>query len=122
MSISSNLNFTTSENKVLEINNGDKYIWGAGYGIPYTSIVRFEEGFTPGYFYGYQTNGIFQSQDEINSHATQIGAAPGDIRFSDINGDGIINDEDRTKIGNPFPDFTVGWNLNFLISRFGMSP
>ena len=121
LSISSNLNFTTSENKVLEINNGDKYIWGAGYGIPYTSIVRFEEGFTPGYFYGYATNGIFQSQDEINSHATQSGAAPGDIRFVDVNGDGIINDEDRTKIGDPFPDFTVGWNLNLAMSSFDLS-
>lgn len=121
LSISSNLNFTTSENKVLEINNGDKYIWGAGYGIPYTSIVRFEEGFTPGYFYGYATNGIFQSQDEINSHATQSGAAPGDIRFVDVNGDGIINDEDRTKIGDPFADFTVGWNLNLAMSSFDLS-
>jgi len=121
LAISSNINFTTSENKVLEINNGDKYIWGAGYGIPYTSIVRFEEGFSPGYFYGYATDGIFQSQDEINNHATQTGAAPGDIRFMDVNGDGIINDSDRTKIGDPFPDYTVGWNLNLAVSSFDLS-
>ena len=93
--ISTNLNFTTSDNEVLEINNGDKYIWGAGYGIPYTPIVRFEEGYSPGYFFGYKTDGIFQSQSEVNSHATQNGAAPGDIRFVDVNSDGIINDSDR---------------------------
>ncbi|MFQ3369563.1 MAG: TonB-linked SusC/RagA family outer membrane protein, partial [Flavobacteriaceae bacterium] len=45
--ISTNVNFTTSDNEVLAINNGDKFIWGAGYGIPYTPIVRFEEGYSP---------------------------------------------------------------------------
>ena len=88
----SDINLTTAENEVVSINNGDRYIWGAGYGIPYKPIVRFEEGFSPGYFFGYVTDGIFQSQDEINNHATQNGAAPGDIRFTDLNGDGIIND------------------------------
>ena len=119
--ISTNLNFTTSDNEVLEINNGDKYIWGAGYGIPYTPIVRFEEGFSPGYFFGYKTNGIFQSQAEVNSHATQNGAAPGDIRFVDVNADGIINDSDRTEIGDPFADFTIGWNLAIDYKNFDFS-
>ena len=67
---------------------------------------------SPGYFFGYVTDGIFQTQDEVNNHATQNGAVPGDIRFVDINGDGIVNDSDRTQIGDPFPDFTIGWNLN----------
>jgi len=119
--ISTNLNFTTSDNEVLEINNGDKYIWGAGYGIPYTPIVRFEEGYSPGYFFGYKTNGIFQSQAEVNSHATQNGAAPGDIRFVDVNADGIINDSDRTEIGDPFADFTIGWNLAIDYKNFDFS-
>ena len=116
LSISSDINFTTAENEVISINNGDKYIWGAGYGIPYRNIVRFEEGFSPGYFFGYLTDGIFQTQDEVNNHATQNGAVPGDIRFVDINGDGIVNDNDRTQIGDPFPDFTIGWNLNLDLS------
>ncbi|MDB9712853.1 TonB-dependent receptor [Flavobacteriaceae bacterium] len=119
--ISTNLNFTTSDNEVLEINNGDRYIWGAGYGIPYTPIVRFEEGFSPGYFFGYKTDGIFQSQAEVNSHATQNGAAPGDIRFVDVNSDGIINDSDRTEIGDPFADFTIGWNLAVDYKNFDFS-
>ncbi|MDB4179718.1 TonB-dependent receptor [Flavobacteriaceae bacterium] len=119
--ISTNLNFTTSDNEVLQINNGDRYIWGAGYGIPYTPIVRFEEGFSPGYFFGYKTDGIFQSQAEVNSHATQNGAAPGDIRFVDVNSDGIINDSDRTEIGDPFADFTIGWNLAVDYKNFDFS-
>ena len=121
LEISSNLNFTTAENKVVAINNGDKYIWGAGYGIPYRNIVRFEEGFSPGYFFGYVTDGIFQNQQEVNSHATQNGAVPGDIRFVDVDGDGIINDSDRTQIGDPFPDFTIGWNLNLAYNAFDLS-
>jgi TonB-linked SusC/RagA family outer membrane protein len=111
--ISSSLSFTTSKNTVEEINNGDKFIWGSGYGIPYTTLTRFEEGFSPGYFYGYKTDGIFQNAAEIVAHATQNGAQPGDIRYADINEDNIINDLDRTKIGDPFPDFTLGYNLSF---------
>ena len=119
--ISTNLNFTTSDNEVLEINNGDRYIWGAGYGLPYTPILRFEEGYRPGYFFGYTTDGIFQTQAEVNSHATQNGAAPGDIRFVDVNSDGIINDSDRTEIGDPFADFTIGWNLAVDYKNFDFS-
>lgn len=106
-----NFNITTAKNLVTSIDNGDKFIWGGGYGIPYQPLARFEEGYAPGYFYGYKTDGIFQSQDEIDSHATQSGAQPGDIRYVDINGDGVINDDDRTDIGNPFPKMTIGWNL-----------
>jgi TonB-linked SusC/RagA family outer membrane protein len=115
---STNVNFTTSTNNVEEINNGDKFINGAGYGIPWTIITRFEEGFSPGYFYGYKTDGLFQTQTDIDSHATQGGAQPGDIRYVDVNGDGVIDGEDRTKIGDPFPDFTVGWNVNMDYKGF----
>tara|TARA_Y100000991_G_scaffold208425_1_gene187425 strand:- start:7167 stop:10247 length:3081 start_codon:yes stop_codon:yes gene_type:complete len=121
LTISSDLNFTTAKNEVVAINNGDKYIWGAGYGIPYRSIVRFEEGYSPGYFFGYLTDGIFQTQEEVNNHATQNGAVPGDIRFIDLNGDGLINDSDRAQIGDPFPDFTIGWNLNLDYKAFDLS-
>jgi len=121
LEISSDLNFTTAKNEVVSINNGDRYIWGAGYGIPYKPIVRFEEGYSPGYFFGYVTDGIFQTQDEVNGHAMQNGASPGDIRFLDLNGDGIVNDSDRTQIGDPFPDFTIGWNLNLTYKAFDLS-
>jgi len=53
------------------------------------------------------------------SHAPlQLGASPGDIRFVDINGDGVINASDKTNIGDPFPDFTLGWSLNLEYKNF----
>ena len=115
---STSVNFTATKNNVEEINNGDKFIWGSGYGIPWTTLTRFEEGFSPGYFYGYKTDGIFQNQAEIDTHATQDGAQPGDIRYTDIDGNGVIDAEDRTEIGDPFPDFTIGWNLGFNYKNF----
>ena len=77
ISFSNTFNFTTAENLVKEINNGDKYIWGSGYGIPFTSLTQFRQGESPGIFWGYKTNGIFQNQSEISNHATQDN---GDIR------------------------------------------
>ena len=121
ISFATNISFTTSENLVKEIANGDKYIWGAGYGIPYNSLVRFQEGESPGIFWGYLADGIFQNQSEVNNHATQPNAQPGDIRFVDVNGDGIINADDRTKIGDPFADFSIGWNFNLNVYNFDLS-
>jgi hypothetical protein len=72
-------------------------------------------------FYGFKTDGLFQNEGEIAAHATQTGAKPGDIRFVDVNGDGIINADDRTEIGNPFPDFTLGWNLTLEYGKFDLS-
>ncbi len=59
-------------------------------------------------FYGYKVQGLFEDVDEVERHATQEGAAPGRFRFEDINGDDVINSEDRTTLGNPIPDFTGG--------------
>ena len=66
-----------------------------------------------GAFYGWVTDGIFQNQAEIDAHATQTaGTAPGDIRFVDLNNDGVINDDDRTFIGAALPDWTGGVTSN----------
>ena len=121
ISFSNTFNFTTAENLVKEINNWDKYIWGSGYGIPFTSLTQFRQGESPGIFWGYKTNGIFQNQSEISNHATQDNAQPGDIRYVDVNGDNKIDSEDRTKIGDPFPDFTLGWNFALNVSNFDLS-
>lgn len=118
LNLSTSINFTTIENKVTAINNGDKYVDGAGYGIPYTVLTRFEEGFAPFYFYGYKTDGIFQNQSEIDSHATQDGALPGDIRYVDVNEDGVVDADDRTKIGDPYADFMIGYNLALNYKNF----
>jgi TonB-linked SusC/RagA family outer membrane protein len=108
--------FTTATNLVTETNSG--LITGGFYGIPSQSVTRFEKGYTPGYFFGYKTDGLFQNETEIKNSAAQAGAKPGDIRFVDINGDKVIDAADRTKIGDPFPDFTMGWGLNLEYKGF----
>ncbi|MCF8213908.1 MAG: TonB-dependent receptor [Chitinophagaceae bacterium] len=114
--ISTNVTFTTATNLVTETNNG--LITGGGYGIPYQSVTRFEKDKSPGYFYGFKTDGLFQTQADVAKHASQPGAQAGDIRFVDINGDGKIDGDDRTDIGNPFPEFTIGWNLSLEYKGF----
>lgn len=85
------------------------------------SVTVFEKGQTPGYFYGHQAIGIFQNAAEIAGAAAQAGAVPGDIRFADIDGNRIINADDKTKIGDPFPDFTIGWNLNITYGNIDLT-
>lgn len=110
------VNLTTAKNKVTETNNG--LVTGGYYGIPSQTITRFEKGFTPGYFYGYKTDGLFQNAAEIESKASQPGAQPGDIRFVDVNGDGKIDANDRTMIGDPFAEYTAGWGLSIEYKGF----
>ncbi len=118
--ISTALTFTTSKNEVTATNtDGTARILGGYYFNGQSqSVTVFEKGFTPGYFYGYKTDGLFQTAKEVADAPTQTGAQPGDIRFVDINGDGIISAADQTQIGDPFPDFTMGWNLNIEYKNF----
>ncbi|WP_244307399.1 SusC/RagA family TonB-linked outer membrane protein [Flavobacterium fluviatile] len=78
------------------------------------NFSRLEVGQPLFYFYGYQTNGIYQNQAEVNAAlgSTQTVYKPGDIRFVDRNGDQVINSDDKTNLGNPYPDFNYGLNLN----------
>ncbi len=112
-----NYNLTTLQNEVLEVNNSTGFLEGGSFGVGQPPPSRMEVGQPIGYFYGYQTNGLFQNQAEVNAHPSQIAlganAAPGDIRYVDINGDGVLNASDRTNIGDPIPDVTMGLNLNF---------
>lgn len=112
--------FTTAKNEVTETNSDGtaKILGGYYFNGQSQSVTVFEKGFTPGYFYGYKTNGLFQTFDEISKSPVQNGAQPGDIRYVDVNGDGIINADDQTKIGDPFPDFTLGWNLGLEYKNF----
>lgn len=119
LNLSTNFTFTTAKNLVTETNNG--LITGGNYGIPNQSVTRFETGETPGYFYGYKTNGLFQNPAEIAAAASQPGAKPGDIRYADLNGDNKIDGDDRIKIGDPFPDFTLGWGLSLNYKNFDLN-
>lgn len=64
-----------------------------------------------GSFYGFIADGFFRDAADVTAHATQDGAAPGRIKFRDVNGDGIINASDQTIIGSPHPKFTAGFDL-----------
>lgn len=83
-----------------------------------------------GMFYGYKTNGLFNSLEELNAAPIQfgqaVGTAPGetylgDVRYVDVNGDGVIDPKDKTVIGNPHPDFTFGFTNNFRYKNFDLS-
>jgi TonB-linked SusC/RagA family outer membrane protein len=111
MSPGDGLNFSTSlslsrnRNKVLALYNNQPQ-----YGT--NAIIV---GQPLGVFYGYIADGIFQTQAEVDAHARQtvnanprLATAPGDIRWKDRNGDGIINSDDRAVMGNPWPDYEGG--------------
>ncbi|MFT4849035.1 MAG: TonB-linked SusC/RagA family outer membrane protein [Sediminicola sp.] len=117
MSFGVSYNFTTLKNEVLRVDNGEGFLSGGLFGIGQGDVARMEVGKPIGYFFGLQTDGIFQTQAEVDAHPSQIAlganAQPGDIRFVDTNGDGKIDLEDKTDIGNPIPDVTMGINLSY---------
>ena len=118
--LNTSLTFTTAKNEVTATNTDGtaKILGGYYFNGQSQSVTVFEKGQTPGYFYGYKTMGLFQTAAEVAAAPTQTGAQPGDIRFVDMNGDGKINASDQTKIGDPFPNFTMGWNLNLEYKNF----
>jgi len=120
LKLNTSLTFTTAKNEVTATNTDGtaKILGGYYFNGQSQSVTIFEKGQTPGYFYGYKTMGLFQTAAEVAAAPTQSGAQAGDIRFADMNGDGIINAADQTKIGDPFPDFTMGWNLNLEYGNF----
>ncbi|WP_128547490.1 SusC/RagA family TonB-linked outer membrane protein [Larkinella soli] len=84
-------------------------------------ITRTEAGQPIQYFYGWKVAGIFQSDEEVKSAAKQDNAKPGDIRFVDIDGNGVIDAGDRTNLGNFIPDFTYGANFSANYLGFDLS-
>ncbi|MGL2993435.1 SusC/RagA family TonB-linked outer membrane protein [Flavobacterium sp. TSSA_36] len=115
LSLSVGYNVTFLKNEVLAVNNGTGFIEGGSFGVGQPAPSRMEVGKPIGYFYGYKTDGIFQNQAEVDAHPSQLAlganAAPGDIRFVDTNGDGVIDTKDRTNIGDPVPAATMGFNV-----------
>lgn len=97
-------NLGTLENEVIQIGADNIPISGAA--------SRTEVGRSIGELYAFETEGLFQNQAEIDAHATQPGAAPGDVRFRDVNEDGIITDDDRTFQGVTIPKLNYGFNFN----------
>lgn len=136
-----NYNITTIDNEVLSLNGRTTPVGGEyGVGISQTGITRMAPGFALGHYYGYKTDGIYQTQAEIDAldaaafalHGTDkngdkekystIGdIAPGDLRFVDTNGDGQITADDRTNIGDPIPDLEMGLNIGFTYKNIDFS-
>lgn len=120
-------NGSYNKNRVTKIANADGIIHGAT-GIPWNGadeIYRAEVGMPIGYFYGYQTAGVFQTQEEIDAYTgpkmNGASTSPGDLIFVDTNHDGALNADDRTIIGDPHPDFTAGLSLNFAWKGIDLS-
>ena len=117
-SLGINYNVTLLDNEVTEVNNEAGFLQGGAFGVGQDPPARMEAGKPIGYFFGLETNGIFQNQGEVDAHATQANAAPGDLRFVDQNGDNIIDSDDRVDIGNPIPEATMGLNLSINFKNF----
>ena len=121
-----------NQNKVVKLANAEGIIPGSPHvlsqGTAYVS--RVQVGMPIGYFFGYQTTGLFQNQTEVDNYVTAEGSPiviadesdtprkPGDVRFVDQNGDGIINENDKVMLGKPMPDFEFGLQLNAEFKGF----
>ncbi len=104
---------STVHNEVLSLGEGREEIPGANVGIVSEFATLTVPGQPIGAFYGYKVAGIYQTEEEIQNLPTPSQTVvPGDFRFEDLNNDGVINDEDRTFLGSPIPDFIYGINLS----------
>ncbi len=118
-----NANISYLQSEVINLGNASGFMsiedaGASGVG----QFIRASNGEVYPYFYGYKTNGIFQNQAEIDNYVwtnpetgdiqkIQGAAMPGDVRFVDLNNDGVIDDNDKTKIGKGMPDWTFGFSL-----------
>ena len=111
----SNISFTmsTNKNELIAIAEGLSVLDGAGGAQGQGTIQRAEIGQPMGYFWGYQTAGIFNHPAELGNATHQPNAQMGDLIFVDTNKDGTLNDEDKVNLGNPYPKIMMGLNLNF---------
>lgn len=113
-----NLTATYNKNKIKDLNSDVPYYTNQ-YNNSYVTMLA--EGYPINVFYGYVTDGVFQNDAEVLAHAIQPGAEAGDIRFRDLNNDGVINDSDRTVIGNPNPTWLFSMNNSLSYKGFELS-
>lgn len=120
-----NTNVSTYKNKVTDLGS-DANIPGTGVHLGYYTYTMTEVGKPIGYYFGYKTDGVFQTQEEVtkyvnNGQQVMPNAKAGDLRFVDLNKDGKIDNNDRTMIGNPHPDFTFGLTLGGQYKGFDLT-
>ncbi|WP_321478976.1 TonB-dependent receptor [uncultured Bacteroides sp.] len=117
------LNLSSVKNKAVKL-FGDTPILTGGFNGDY--IIRNEQGGEISRFYGYTVDGIFQNQAEVNAHTGEHGeilqpnAVPGDLRFKDLNHDGVLDDKDKSFLGSAFPDLMLGLNLHLTYKDFDL--
>ncbi|WP_228527885.1 SusC/RagA family TonB-linked outer membrane protein [Pararhodonellum marinum] len=116
------VNFSRNRNKVLSLPGGNDILYGSGpghmVGLGQTQILR--EGFPVGSFFGWIYEGVYQEGDTFIPGGGFEQVAGGE-KFADLNGDGVLNANDREIIGNPHPDFIFGWNNDFRWKNFDLN-
>ncbi len=117
------LNLSGVQNEVTALGSGQRIITGANNGDQIADVGT--EVFA---FFGYVADGLYQNQSEIDAvnalnpeREYDPGAVPGAVRFKDINGDGLITDEDRTEIGSPYPELSYGLNFSAQFANFDLA-
>jgi TonB-dependent starch-binding outer membrane protein SusC len=122
-----NGNFSYLQNEVVYIGENLKFIDQEGFQGSSYSITRTEVGRPYGSFFGFKTQGIFQTQEDIETYVDATGnmiqpnAKPGDFRWTDVDGNGKIDENDRTYLGNPLPKYTFGFTFNIEYKGFDMA-
>lgn len=132
----SSLTLSHNRNKVESLNDDSQIMYGnIDWFNEFATATMIKVGQPMGVFYGYVTDGLFANAEQIRNHATQTGGDEpyankinrdsgvwvGDIRFKDLNDDGVINDADQTIIGDPNPDLTFGFTNTFSYKNFELS-
>ncbi|SFO76934.1 TonB-linked outer membrane protein, SusC/RagA family [Algoriphagus ornithinivorans] len=112
---------STLKNEIVSLAPGLEIITSVNPAYRGIRPIRNQVGQPLSTFFGYKVVGLFQSQEDVNSHATQAGAAPGRFKYEDTDGDGVITPEDRQVLGNPIPDFTGGVNFTVGYKGFDLS-
>ncbi len=120
------LNFSFNRNEVVDLNDTVPMTSGS-IGLNY-NLALIQSGYPINMFYGFVTDGIFQNQEEVDNHAIQVPGndpynrtSPGDIRFKDMNNDGVINDNDRVMLGNPNPKIMFALGNTFGYKNFDLT-
>ena len=127
LKLNAGVNYTTFRNEVINVAGDSGFLEGWNWPVRNQAISRMTEGLPVGHFVGYRTDGLFRSQAEVFSHINSNGdvlqpnASAGDIRFVDVNGDGVIDSGDITEIGSPWPDHIIGVTLSGNYKGFDFS-
>ncbi|MBL7768004.1 MAG: TonB-dependent receptor [Flavipsychrobacter sp.] len=112
------INVSFNRNKVLALGPEGAPIFG---NYQLNSSHKTEIGQPMGNFYGYKVIGVFQDAADLEKSPRFADSQPGHLKFEDINGDGVLSTDDRTILGNPFPDMTFGINNNFSYKGFELN-